>query len=116
MARSPVTNVVEQYNALSEVEQKVFLDLVDPQPEPEAPAVKTRKKRASKSAKAQSLSSAIAKVPKVDTEADEAAERAKEIISPKCNICGHPEDYQDHFQPSPNYHDPEFPKVKKAGK
>lgn len=33
---------------------------------------------------------------------------------PKCGICGNPEEYQDHFQPSPNYHPFEAPKVKKA--
>ncbi|HEX7330368.1 MAG TPA: hypothetical protein VF290_02645 [Pyrinomonadaceae bacterium] len=51
--------MVEQFNALTEVEQRVFLDLVDPQPEPESAAKKTRKKRTTKSAKAQSLSTAI---------------------------------------------------------
>lgn len=89
MARSPVTSMVEQYNALTEVEQKVFLDLVDPQPEPEAPAVKTRKKRASKSAKAQSLSSAIAKAPKVDTNAPAICFAQVPGLDV---LCGEPED------------------------
>lgn len=47
MARSPVTDLLEQFKTLNEVEQNVFLDLVAPEPEPEAPKVKrTRKKRA----------------------------------------------------------------------
>lgn len=45
--RSPVTDLVQRYNALTEEQQKVFLDLVDPQPEPEQVEVKrTRKKKA----------------------------------------------------------------------
>lgn len=28
----------------------------------------------------------------------------------KCGICGNPEDFQDHFQPSPNYHPFDPPK------
>ena len=45
MARSPVTKLIDGFHSLNEVEQKVFLDQVDPQPEQEAPAKKTRKKR-----------------------------------------------------------------------
>lgn len=80
MARSPVTEVVKGYNALTEVEQKVFLDLVDPQPEPEV-VVKTRKKRTTKSAKAQSLSSAISRAPKPQRGTDEAEPPKADINS-----------------------------------
>jgi hypothetical protein len=30
---------------------------------------------------------------------------------PICGICGDAQDYQDHFQPSPNYHEIEGPKL-----
>ena len=87
MARSPLTDTYKRVQGmvfyvqenLSEDDYLLFLDMVVPEPEPEAPAQKTRKKR-DKSARAQSLSSAIAKTPKADTEPDEAAERAQEII------------------------------------
>lgn len=49
--RSPVTALIQQYNSLTDVEQKVFLDLVDPQPEPQE-VKRTRKKRATSAASA----------------------------------------------------------------
>ena len=45
MARSPIPGMIEAFHQMTEEERKCFLDLVDPQPEPEAPAKRTRKKR-----------------------------------------------------------------------
>lgn len=59
MPRSPIPDMIERFHNLTQEERKCFLDLVDPQPEPEPPAKQTRKKRTTKSAKAQSLESAI---------------------------------------------------------
>lgn len=67
--RSPVTEVIERYNALTDEQQKVFLDMVDPQPEPEAPAKQTRKKRG-RSPRAQSLASAVSRTPKAESNSD----------------------------------------------
>lgn len=64
MPRSPVTNVINAFNALTEDEKKLCLDFIAPEPEPEPQVKQTRKKRTTKSAKAQSLSSVIAKTPK----------------------------------------------------
>lgn len=98
MARSPVTAMVQQFNALSDVEQNVFLDLVDPQPEPEPQVKQTRKKRTTKSPKAQSLSSAI-------TSSLEAKADAPQVFNGapcKANVpgldveCGEPEDNRIH--------------------
>ena len=108
MARSPIIPVLEGFKTLTVDEQKIFLDLVDPQPEPE-PATQTRKKRGP-SKKAQSLSAAIAKTPKVD------AENEPEVEGPMCGACGNAEGYQDHFPPSPHFHEFVVPKVKKAVK
>lgn len=69
MARSPITGLVEQFNTLTPEQQAVFLDLVDPQPEPE-PGKQTRKKRATRSPRAESLSNALAKTPKVEADGD----------------------------------------------
>jgi len=36
---------------------------------------------------------------------------------PICGVCGNPQDFQDHFAPSPNYHEFEGPKpVARAGR
>ena len=77
--RSPVTELLEKFESLNEVEQKVFLDLVAP--EPEAPKVKqTRKKRSGSPAQKRGLPSVessatcFAQVPGLDV------------------LCGEPED------------------------
>lgn len=75
MARSPVTKVIESFNALTEEQKKLCLDFIapEPEPQPEAPAKKTRKKRAVRSAHAESLSAVIAKTPKAETDVPCAA-------------------------------------------
>lgn len=57
MARSPVTNTIESFNALTEEQQKLFLDFVAPEPEP----VKQTRKKRGRSPRAESLSEAIKK-------------------------------------------------------
>ena len=73
MARSPVTTLLDQFNNLTPEEAKVFLDLVAPEPEPEAPK-QTRKKRVARTPKQTGLPKAeasngalcIAQVPGLD--------------------------------------------------
>lgn len=89
--RSPVTDLIQRFNALNEVEQKVFLDQVDPQPEPEVAAKKTRKKRTYVTARAASISAAIAKTPKAGT-----GSTTLDADAPKCGICGNVPDHSDH--------------------
>lgn len=107
MPRSPVTNVINGFNALTEDEKKLCLDFIAPEPEPEPQVKQTRKKRTTKSAKAQSLSSAIAKVPKADSEAGSVTLDAD---TPNCGICGNPEDHADHDRTYLKSHDFEAPK------
>lgn len=105
MARSPVTALLDQFHNLTPEEAKVFLDLVDPQPEPEPQVKQTRKKRTTKSPKAQSLESVIAKTPKVGADADAAKADAPEVFNgtrciakiPGLGVeCGDPEDNRVH--------------------
>lgn len=96
--RSRVTQLIQDFNALNEVEQKVFLDQVDPQPETGAPVKKTRKKR-TRSAHAESLSAAIAKTAKADADP-----------GPNCGICGQPQNHSDHDLTYLSSHQFEAPK------
>lgn len=116
MARSPVTDVVQRYSALTEVEQKVFLDLVDPQPEPAVPAKQTRKKRGP-SKKAQSLSDAISKTPKVVSSTDPCVyEYAKDGPVNPGIVCGElaSNGVHDEAMGYASYHEFEGQKAKKA--
>lgn len=63
MARSPITDVVKAFNTLTMDEQRIFLDLVDPQPDeeeeqPEKP--KRKRKKTGKTPRASSIQQAIA--------------------------------------------------------
>lgn len=115
MARSPITPLVVEFQNLTPDEQKIFLDLVDPQPEPETSAKQTRKKRGA-SKKAQSLSSAIrgatGKMSGADANDDDGSDPT--LLPTLCSACGNEENFTDHFKPSPNYHAFEAPKAKKA--
>lgn len=93
MARSPITGLVEQFKTLTSEQQAVFLDLVDPQVEPEQPAKKTRKKRTTKSAKAQSLESAIKSSHVAKAEAPKPNGQLCTAMVPGLDVpCGEPED------------------------
>lgn len=116
MPRSRVTELIERYNALNEVEQKVFLDQVDPQPEPAVPAKQTRKKRG-RSKKAQSLSDAISKTPKVESDTDPCVyQYAKDGPVNAGMVCGELANngVHDETMGYASYHEFEAPKAKKA--
>ena len=100
MARSPITQLIEDFHNLSIDEQKLFLDLVDPQPEEQPKPKVKRKSKGGKSARASQMSEQI----KANLN-----QRAKE---PLC-ACGNEEGFTDHAQPSPNFH--EFQTAKVAG-
>jgi|ERR1041385_8268053 hypothetical protein len=109
--RSPITTLIQQYSSLSDVEQKVFLDMIDPQPEPQ-PVKRARAKRGTgaKSKRAAGMAEAIkssleAQQPLIENEDVQAQEDG-----PLCGACGHGADYQDHFKPSPQYHEFDGPK------
>ena len=89
--RSPVTQLIEDFHNMSVEEQKLFLDLVDPQPEEQAKP-KVKRKAKGKSARASQMSEQIK---------TNLGQRAKEPI---CATCGNVEDYVDHSEPSPSYH------------
>lgn len=59
MARSPIPDLIERFHQMSPEERACFLDLVDPQPEPEPATKQTRKKRTTKSARASGMAAAI---------------------------------------------------------
>ena len=97
MARSPITGLVEQFKTLTSEQQAVFLDLVDPQVEPEQPAKKPRKKRTTKSAKAQSLESAIKSSHDAKADAPQANGQLCTATIPGLGVeCGDPEDNRVH--------------------
>jgi hypothetical protein len=109
--RSPVTALLEQYKLLTPEEAKVFLDLVDPQPEPE-PVKRTRAKRGTgaKSKRATGMAEAIKNSLQAQQPGAADEDEGSEDAGPLCGACGHTADYQDHFKPSPQYHEFDAPK------
>ena len=103
--RSPVTAMVTQFQSLSEVEQKVFLDLVDPQPEPEPKRTRNKRAEPLSSERRQSLH----KRGLPQTLAPEDSEI-------KCGICGNVKDHPDHDKTYLQSHDFEGPKPARAGR
>lgn len=106
--RSPLTEtyqrinaLVDQVNALNEDERGLFLDLLLPESDEPVKQKKTRKKRAT--------ATPAAKKKGLPQQNDLIPDGAKPVL---CGACGNDKDYQDHFAPSPNYH--EFDKGKKA--
>lgn len=67
---------------------------------------KKSSKGGSKSARAQSLSGVIQRTPKskADDDNDDDGD-GKGMGGPLCQTCGNFRQYQDHFKPSPNYHE-----------
>lgn len=51
MPRSPIPNLIVEFNSMTPEEQRCFLDLVDPQPDEQPEKKKTRKKREAKAEK-----------------------------------------------------------------
>jgi hypothetical protein len=124
MARSPLTETIARVQGmiayvrenLNPGEYDLFLDLVDPQPEP-APAKKKRTKRGSKSSRASGLAAAIKNSLEAQKKASTISADQGDDSGPLCGTCGNTEDFQDHFRPSPNYHEFEGPKpVARAGR
>lgn len=96
--RSKVTGLIEQFNALNETEKQVFLDLVDPQPEP-APVKRTRKKRATSAP------------PAVQKRGLQQSAGTAANSEAKCGICGNVKDHSDHDRNYLKSHDFEPAKV-----
>lgn len=109
MARSPIPQLIEDFHQMSPEEQRCFLDLVDPQPEPpaaeKASAKKKRTRSSSKSPRASNLAATLGK-----NLAQQREAATKDITGeadapePICDTCGNIAGYVDHFQPSPSYH------------
>lgn len=127
MARSPLTETYKRVQGmvfyvqenLSTDEYMLFLDMVDPLPEPEAPAKKTRKKRAARTPRAESISNAIAKTPKAERSADPCVyQYAKDSTVNAGMVCGEffENGIHDQTMAYVGYHEFEAPKVKKAAK
>lgn len=106
MAKPKLTNfaqVLRLVNTLTEDEKATLRDFLRPEP-----AKRVATKKASKKAKAtEATLPLVANEPADDTQNG----------GPICGACGHEEDYQDHFRPSPHYHPFESPsRAKGAGK
>ena len=119
--RSPLTLLYEELNTLAakielltEDHRNYILDRICPSQE-EKPKV-TRQKRQAKSEK-RGLPESTSKPDQQEAEVENAGEVAKGG-GPFCTICAYPEDYQDHYQPSPHYHPfaPPASGKKKSGK
>jgi hypothetical protein len=97
-------------------EQKCFLDLVDPQPEPEA-TKKASKKRGPRSSRASGMAAAIKNSIEQGKQASASTGQKCTAMVPELNVvCGNTEDNGIH---DPNggyggYHEFEGPKSKKA--
>ena len=114
--RSPLTetfrkvqSLVDQVNALNPDEHGLFLDLLLPESEEQPKQKKTRKKRTT----AQSGKQTKKGLPE---QTSLMVDRPRTGVSTGelCGACGNVEDYQDHFAPSPHYHEFQPGKSKKA--
>lgn len=106
MSRSSITetvqrvqSLVDQVKSLNEDEYAFFLDLL--LPEPEQPAVKVKRAR-----KKRAPSAAVPPANKRrGLPTDTAPLLPVEKSEPMCGVCGNGEMFQDHFKPSPHYHE-----------
>lgn len=89
MARSKVKENIDRFNEMSPEEQKLYLDFVAPEPEPEAPAKKSRKPRTTRTPR-------MAGLPKPGSETPKAGASNGALciaIIPGLNVpCNDPED------------------------
>lgn len=109
MARSSITetvqrvqSLVDQVKTLTPDEYAFFLDLL--LPEPEQPATKVKRGRKKKAA----TTAPTTKKRGLPTDApllSAVPAKDEEDSGPRCHVCGHGEMYQDHFKPSPHYHE-----------
>lgn len=109
MARSTITetvqrvqSLVDQVKALEPDEYAFFLDLLMPEPE-QTPvkAKRGRKKKTTTAAPAKKRGLPTDATPLLST----APTQDEEDDGPRCHVCNHGEHYQDHFKPSPHYHE-----------
>lgn len=91
-----VQSLVDQVKTLTPDEYAFFLDLL--MPEPEQPATKVKRGRKKKAA----TTAPTTKKRGLPTDATPLLPVEKEPI---CGICGNNEMFQDHFKPSPHYHE-----------
>ena len=120
MARSPIPDLIERFHQMRPEEQRCFLDLVDPQPEPELPAKKASKKGGPRSARASGMAAAI----KSSIEQGKAAAHNAADADAKCvaivpgseDVCGKSENNGIHDQSLGygGYHEFEAGKAKAA--
>jgi len=110
MARSPITETLARVRGMIAYVQEnlnpgefdLFLDMVDPHPEPEQE--KPKRTRVPRTGLPPAASASTQKEPTTDKE-------------PKCVICAHGKDYEDHQPGSKSYHEFEAgpTAVKKSG-
>lgn len=89
MARSPIPQLVEDFHQMTPEEQRCFLDLVDPQPEPQMEKAAMKKKRTrtgSKSPRASNMAATLNK----------SLQSQKRVTTPMCVACGNDPDHPDH--------------------
>lgn len=99
---------VMNLRALSEDERELLITVLEPQKATTKRAGKKGSKGgSSKSPRAQSLSGAIQRTPKSKVDDDDGDDDSdgKGMSGPLCQACGNFRQYQDHFKPSPNYHE-----------
>jgi hypothetical protein len=92
----PEAKIITLFAALSDDSKRIVLDVIKNQsPIPRKATKKAEKPSAS----------------------PQAQKELPVIKEPLCGVCGNPQDYQDHFKPSPNYHEFDPPKsVARAGR
>lgn len=97
---------VMNLRALSEDERELLITVLEPQKATTKRAGKKSGKGGSKSARVQSLSGVIQRTPKSKADDDNDDDgNSKGMGGPLCQTCGNFRQYQDHFKPSPNYHE-----------
>ena len=89
----PEAKIITLFAALPDDSKWIVLDVIRSQST-------TQRKASKKSEKAEKGAPALKEVP-----AD------KDVKEPLCGVCGNDKDYQDHFRPSPNYHEFDGPKA-----
>jgi hypothetical protein len=92
------TALLNTLRSMSDSERELLVESLSPQK-----ATRKRKATGGKSSRAASLAERIKSA---------TGNKPLENTGPKCVACGHVEDYEDHQQPSPHYH--EFQSSKQA--
>lgn len=90
--------LLDTLRSLSESERDQLVETLSP-----VKVAKKATKKSSKSRRAESLAEKLKDTPKPHLGE-----------GPVCQICSHTEDYEDHAQPSPHYHEFQLPKSNAA--